>query len=168
MKSKSIYITKDKYAANYEKPAAPMAYGVILILIWLIYMYSGVGSPAQWYKYTIPLRVLSVFWSARLAANMNRAHFDWAFLSFFCPAVVPMILSRLRKLTLPFKIDTSEPLQAQYEELKNEADRLIKRSMRVEAAHIYQYIVDKLPHNSDDEAFLSKLRGWKISRVNAI
>lgn len=89
---------QERYDLSVPKESQATIYGVILIVAFLLSrIIPHELTSDQYYTYTIPIRIVVVIYSYRLAQRLNRTKW-WSFLGFFFPAIVLIIMGQLKKL----------------------------------------------------------------------
>lgn len=88
----------ERYDLTAPKESQATIYGVILLIVYLLSrIIPHELTSDQFYSYTIPIRIAVAIYSYRLAKRLNRTTW-WAFLGFFLPAIVLIIMGQLKKL----------------------------------------------------------------------
>ncbi len=154
-------LTAQKHDPNFRNDHTIAYVGMAIIVLWLLGRVLGTFDhlkSSEFYAYTIAPRMLVAVWVARAASLRNQGGFWWGFWGFFIPAITMIIVGYTKKLTLPFRIDTSYPPQVQYTHLKKLASKMVRRKKHTEAMHVYQYIINHLPHPEADMHTLEELR----------
>lgn len=164
---KQLIKSPDKYDSNYINDERALFIGILAIVVWLVQVTGHITTASNWYLLTIPFRIICVIWIRKMCDDQNRELFWNGFLGFFFPAVMLIGVSRMKKLNLTFTVDTSYSPDVQYTEFKEYASKFIRKGKYKEAAFVYKYIIENLPHNQRDvDAFMGLQKKQTESKVS--
>lgn len=146
-----IYSLPEKYDKSYKKNDTAFGVGILAVLVWLMINIPTPKTSLEWNTYTLPFRAIVAIWVWSLSSKLNRYPAWDTLCAFFFPAITLIVISRLPKRNVSYKMDMHYTLETQAKELRKEAQKYIDKKRWPDALATYTILVQNLPYTEVDK-----------------